>query len=485
MRIAPWMNVLCLALFILAPQLQGQAASSEPTFTTEGTTLKLSIDSAEIHNWRLEAFDATTRELLYDSGLVVGELRLAEDELAALASSQRLRYELRAWDAEGELLLSQVSSLPDLGGQLFFIDFEEIPAGVKLLGGQITLESNVEVVGVLDAPAVRTAELRNVGGGAFFGTCSAGSSIRSIGPDGSVTCEVVGTGGDNLGNHRATQDILFDPQEGITATGGARLLTGPLGGTWFAQGGASGLHRFGVRSFDAPSSNLDADFVIDTDGNVGIFTFDPVAALDVRGNARIGTGDDAVGQGSDGLNAFIQLQGVGTPYIDFQNDNNQGSDFDMRLILSGDDSLTLDGGRLGIGGTMTNPQFKLDLPNNPGPDGQGRANAWVVYSSARHKTNVRTLPDALGKLRRLRGVEFNWVAEPDGSRDLGFIAEEVGAVLPELVTWEDNGVDAKSLSYDGVIPVLVEALKEQLALLEAQGHRIATLEEKVRAAGAE
>jgi len=449
--------------------------------------LRLEIGDPDVQSLRLEVFDGKGGDALWDTGLVAGNRLLLESEaVEVLRTSPGLRYELRAWNGAGELVLSQVSNVPRRGEQIFSIGFEVIPAGTSFRGDPITFQANVDVIGSLEAATLQAGELTGAGGGAFFGICTAGSSIRSIAANGSVICEPTTGTGDNLGDHRATETIQFqNPQQGITAPGGAKLLTGPLGGTWFPQAGSSGRHRFGVRSFDAPPGDLDADFAIDADGNVGIFTFTPAAPLDVRGNARIGSGGDWVELGSDASNArleFRALDGSSTPYIDFSNDNSPGTDFDMRLFLSGDNSLTLDGGRLGVGGMMTNPQFKIDLPNIGNADGRIRANDFCTYASKRNKKHIQTVPNALEKLRLLRGVEFNWSAEQGGARGLGFVAEEVGQVLPELVDWEENGVDAKALSYNGLIPVLVEALKEQQSLFEAQQERLIRLEEQLCAA---
>ena len=43
------------------------------------------------------------------------------------------------------------------------------------------------------------------------------------------------------------------------------------------------------------------------------------------------------------------------------------------------------------------------------------------------------------------------------------IAEEVGEVIPELVAYEENGVDAKSVDYARLTALLIEAVKEQQA----------------------
>lgn len=65
----------------------------------------------------------------------------------------------------------------------------------------------------------------------------------------------------------------------------------------------------------------------------------------------------------------------------------------------------------------------------------------------------------MDKVRQLRGVSFDWTES--GSHDIGMIAEEVGRVIPEIVDYEANGTDAKSLAYDRLVALLVEALKEQ------------------------
>jgi len=66
---------------------------------------------------------------------------------------------------------------------------------------------------------------------------------------------------------------------------------------------------------------------------------------------------------------------------------------------------------------------------------------------------------ALETVKRLRGVRFDW--KKDGKHDIGLIAEEVGEVIPEVVAYEENGLDAKSVDYARLVSVLIEALKEQ------------------------
>lgn len=268
--------------------------------------------------------------------------------------------------------------------------------------------------------------------------------------------------------------------EGLLGANGPELRTGANGNTWFVQPGSSTAHRFAVESWGARPGEADAEFAIDRLGRVGIRDFSPDADLDVKGVVHVGN-HAADGTSSNFVelkvdpNPSLELKGTGTrPFIDFSN-GGPTEDFDMRIFLSGENSLTIDGGRLGIGGLMTNPQYKLELPNRANPDGQGRANRWVEYSSVRWKENIREISSPLEKLRALRGVEFDWRAEFGGTRDLGFVAEEVGAVLPEIVSWEKDGSYAQGLAYSRILPVVIEAMKEQMTTIERQEARIEAL----------
>ena len=77
-------------------------------------------------------------------------------------------------------------------------------------------------------------------------------------------------------------------------------------------------------------------------------------------------------------------------------------------------------------------------------------------SDRQFKTNITTIEDSLNKVTELRGVEFDWV--DSGKHTMGFIAQEVEEVIPDLVTThEDN---TKSVKYSNITAVLVEAIKE-------------------------
>lgn len=91
--------------------------------------------------------------------------------------------------------------------------------------------------------------------------------------------------------------------------------------------------------------------------------------------------------------------------------------------------------------------------------GQAISDGWTTYSSRRWKTNIQTLPNALAKVEQLRGVSYD--LKDTGKHEIGVIAEEVGEVVPELVSYEANGKDARGVDYSRLTALLIEAVKQQ------------------------
>ena len=84
----------------------------------------------------------------------------------------------------------------------------------------------------------------------------------------------------------------------------------------------------------------------------------------------------------------------------------------------------------------------------------------VSASDARLKTNVQTLDSALEKTMLMRGITFEWIdkaARGEGTH-IGFIAQEMEQVFPELVATDDEGI--KSIHYDKITAILANAIQE-------------------------
>ena len=85
-------------------------------------------------------------------------------------------------------------------------------------------------------------------------------------------------------------------------------------------------------------------------------------------------------------------------------------------------------------------------------------------SDARFKTNVAPLTSSLNKVCSLNGVNYNWKVKEfpaekfDNSKQIGFIAQDLEKVYPEVVKTRPDGY--KQVDYDLLVPALVEAIKE-------------------------
>jgi hypothetical protein len=130
--------------------------------------------------------------------------------------------------------------------------------------------------------------------------------------------------------------------------------------------------------------------------------------------------------------------------------------------------------RVGIG--MTDPIATFEVK----PGGSALADFWGTRSSARLKKNIETIDSPLEKLLQLRGVAFDY--KESDKHSIGFIAEEVVRVLPEVVDRNPDNADVVGIDYSKIVPVVVEAVKEQQAIIGRLQERIERLEARLAAA---
>jgi hypothetical protein len=203
--------------------------------------------------------------------------------------------------------------------------------------------------------------------------------------------------------------------------------------------------------------------------NVGIGTTAPAAKLTVSGSETTANGFGAAIQltnaASGGMDYYFRVGATGT---------NTGAG---NMSIANDDEYIM---------TFTPPGYvgiKTPTPTNiftiVKGGGEAIADGWSTYSSRRWKTNIQTLQGALEKVGRLRGVSYD--LKGSGKHEVGVIAEEVGAVVPEVVTYENNGKDARGVDYTRLTALLIEATKEQQVLIRKQQQRIRTQEAQIKA----
>lgn len=106
----------------------------------------------------------------------------------------------------------------------------------------------------------------------------------------------------------------------------------------------------------------------------------------------------------------------------------------------------------------------------------GGSTPWASASDLRLKTNVVTIQSALSKVMQLRGVDFEWKdpgTHEEGTR-MGLIAQEVEPIVPEVVSKSGNYY---TIEYAPMTALLIQAIKEQQATIDALTERIRKLEE--------
>lgn len=98
-------------------------------------------------------------------------------------------------------------------------------------------------------------------------------------------------------------------------------------------------------------------------------------------------------------------------------------------------------------------------------DGQPRfAQNPTVDSDIRLKHHIQPITNGLDKALQLRAVKYRLKSEGDkGAEHVGFIAQEVEAVIPEVVN--ENAEGTKSVQYSALTPLLVKAVQDQVRSL--------------------
>ena len=119
-------------------------------------------------------------------------------------------------------------------------------------------------------------------------------------------------------------------------------------------------------------------------------------------------------------------------------------------------------------------QLDVDAEDN---SGSAIANAWIAYSSIKHKEDVEEIEDALEKVLQLRGVNFTWIKSK--KEDVGLIAEEVAEVIPRAVEYDEkDGTTPIGLDYTRLVPYLIECVKEQQDRILGLEKKVSELSEK-------
>ncbi|PWK18565.1 tail fiber domain-containing protein [Xanthomarina spongicola] len=138
-------------------------------------------------------------------------------------------------------------------------------------------------------------------------------------------------------------------------------------------------------------------------------------------------------------------------------------------IGGGSNALTiLKNGKVGIG-THT-PSVELDVIGSIQYTG-----TIADVSDERLKENIQDIENALIRVQKINGYSYNMINDKERTIEYGVIAQEVQNVFPEIVVVVDPDKGHLGVSYIQLIPILLEALKEQQEIIEHQNNKINTL----------
>jgi hypothetical protein len=390
-----------------------------------------------------------------------------------------------------------------------------------LVRGNVDLQSGTSTLGVLQPvgwheSVVWSANIRYTGSTAIE-TPSNWEYIRAAGANNAagITAYLRGNGTET--------STYFIVATAPTSTGANTALTSltermRIGGNGILQLPVTGIYQGGSGSLTTPAISYTGDpntgiyfpaadtigFVeggieamrIDSSGRVGIGTTSPQTLLHVGS----GTAPTAVGQltvastnssqmtvtdgtrqallGADiGSNAYVGS--YSNHEFGLRTNNTERWKLTTGGILesSGAQTIRTSTGNLtiGAGGTnsiifQTNAANKMSIDNGGNVVALGNMTAFGTPSDIRFKYNIQPLVGALDVITQLEGVRFNWNVDTPSytftglDEDIGFIAQQVQHVLPNLVR---EGLDGYlGLRERAIVPLLVEAIKELSAKVD-------------------
>ena len=126
-------------------------------------------------------------------------------------------------------------------------------------------------------------------------------------------------------------------------------------------------------------------------------------------------------------------------------------------------------------------QFTINNVANGGGQINGNgvnAAAFGAYSDSRLKENITNLPSQLNNILALRPVEFDYIASEGGGHQIGFIAQEVKEIYPDLVGERADGMFTLS-DMNKNDARLIKAIQELKTIIDTQQARITALEARV------
>lgn len=268
-------------------------------------------------------------------------------------------------------------------------------------------------------------------------------------------------------NKFQVESVTADPANTGTSANGLLRLSGNAA-THVLDFGLSSTSTFSWLQARS-KSNYANPFVLSLNpigGNVGIGTTSTLSTLTVGNAGGTIAGEITLNPSSTqyegGQINFVKSRVGSTSNWVIDQYGTSSTDARLRIFNSlGENNgiAILENGNVGMGTSI--PSVRLQV------SGDIIANSIAGSSDYRYKSNIHQIDHALDKVKSLRGVYFNWNQKDFPTKDfsdqmeIGFIAQEVEKIIPEVVI-KDKTIDQfRSIKYDKLVALLVEAIKEQ------------------------
>ncbi|HOY07197.1 MAG TPA: tail fiber domain-containing protein [Saprospiraceae bacterium] len=340
-------------------------------------------------------------------------------------------------------------------------------------------------------------------------TLSNGGNTVTFDPSNTNEIQTLSTNGTNLTLSNGGNTVTFDPSntneiQTLSLNGSTLSLSSGGGSVTLPSGGGSSYWQsFGGN--DIVNNNGGTVFV-------GPGTFESLYAQGSNNSSTFysqngGTGKAISAEANNGvaieLNGLVALRATGTgssPAGTFNNFSGDG------IALQVNGGLGIFGGFENYSGTISKADvisnFKFGGGLSPGSNnfydlGSSDRRWRVLYavngtintSDARQKQSIQPIGYGLTQVKAMKPVSFEWIDHPEQGRKLGFLAQDLQTVVPEVVSdteWINDGkgnltpkkAEALGVYYSDLIPVLVKAVQEQQAQIERLEQRIRDLEKK-------
>jgi hypothetical protein len=157
----------------------------------------------------------------------------------------------------------------------------------------------------------------------------------------------------------------------------------------------------------------------------------------------------------DSDDGIIRFKDDGTQIGNFANNS---SHFHLNVSVSDKDFVVN-----GNDGGSTITAMTLDMS----AAGAATFNADVTaFSDKRLKTDISNIENGLEKVMQMQGVYYKRNDQEDAQMKVGVLAQDMEAVVPEVVLTADDDMQTKSVDYGKLTAVLIEAIKDLKAEID-------------------